>query len=763
MEKRSYNGSVRIFLLLLFAFYSFAEMTILANNSRNSELTDPQGKGILRGLVVDSTNGEVLAYCNVLIKELNFGASTDVRGYFRIPAIPSDTTYTLIVSYVGYQTKEIKFSTIADKLIDLKIELSPTSVELNAVEKTGVRVIEKNATDAGLQRITIKDIENIPKGVETDVFRSLQFIPGVQSTGDVSARYYVRGSPSNENLVLLNGVTLYNPFHAFGLFSVIDPDMINNVEFFKGGFTSEYGGRLSSVLNILTKDGNKKRYGGSASTSFLSGKVLLEGPIHGGSFIVTGRKSYNNKILNKFLNKNIPVDFYDIGGKINFTDPDFIKGGKMIIHGFMSKDILDNHDIKIEDLDWSNKMLGIKWFQVTDSPIYFELALSYSGFDGSVRPNLSSTRPKSNNVRDISWDMNFNYMYESKDELGIGMQIKSIETKLSLQNLKGAKTDIMTHGSNVSFYLKYKLLRFSNFGMDLGTRLNVASLTQAERNTYLFEPRLSLTYVLSPSITLKAAWGIYSQEMTTLSDENEIISLFEPWIIVPSYLKVPNAIHYILGFKDYISNNFSLDLQGYYKILHNIPTLNEAKLLPGDPDLIASNGESYGAELMLIYNPGIFKMTASYSLAWAFKTVDTSTYRPRYDSRHNLSLLGTINLGAGWQFSMTWLYNSGHPFTQTLGFYEKFHPDNFYETDKYFGEYSSTSLLASTNLGTLPQYHRLDVSISKQFELSTVKISLDASIINVYNRSNIFYFQRDTGKRVNMLPFMPTATIKVEL
>ena len=724
-----------------------------------------EGKGTLRGIVVDSTNGEVLAFCNALIKELNAGASTDIRGYFRIPSIPSGKTYTLLVSYVGYRSKKIKFSIQPNKITDIKIELAPETIELNQVEKIGNRIIEKNAPDAGLQRISIKDIESIPQGVETDIFRSLQFIPGVQSTGDVSARYYVRGSPTNENLVLLNGVTIYNPFHAFGSFSVVDPDMISNVEFYKGGFTAEYGGRLSSVLNIVTKDGNKKRVSGSAGASFLTGKALIEGPIPGGSFILSGRRSYNSKILKKFLNnKNAPIDFYDIGGKINFSDPNFIKGGKITIQGFVSHDGLDNNDPNLESLDWTNKIIGLRWFQVVkDAPVYFVMGLSYSNFNGNVDPKNTSSKPKHNNVTDFSWDMNVNYMFDSKDEIAFGLQLKSIETVLGLQNQSGVRSDINSKGANISVFGKYKLLRYDNFGLDIGTRLNLSSLSQSLKNINLFEPRVSLTYVLSHSISLKGAWGIYTQEMTTLTDDNEIISLFEPWIIVPGYLKTPRAIHYGFGIKDEISNNISLDLQGYYKILHDIPTLNEAKILPEQRDLIPSGGKSYGLEALLKYDIGRLGITASYSLSWAFKTVDSLTYNPRYDTRHNLSLLGTVNLGDGWQFSATWIYNSGHPFTQILSFYEKFYFDNLYNNDKYYGDYSPFIIQASKNLGILPQYHRLDVSLSKKFDLSILKVSLSASIINVYNRKNIFYYQRDTGKRVNMLPFLPTATIEVEL
>jgi outer membrane receptor protein involved in Fe transport len=222
-----------------------------------------QEKGALRGVVVDSASGEVLPFGNVLVQDLNIGASTNSAGYFYIPALPAKVSCTIKVSYVGYLTKYEKVYISSNKITEIKVKLVPTNIMMQSVEKIGGKTVEKNATDLGLERISSHSIEMFPKGVESDVFRTLQYIPGVQSTGDVSARYYVRGSPSNENLVLLNGVTVYNPFHAFGIFSVVDPDMINSVEFYKGGFPPEYGGRLASVLNIVTKDGNTNILRGS--------------------------------------------------------------------------------------------------------------------------------------------------------------------------------------------------------------------------------------------------------------------------------------------------------------------------------------------------------------------------------------------------------------------------------------------------------------------------------------------------------------------
>lgn len=321
--------------------------------------------GTLRGLVTDSTTSEALAYGNVFIKELGVGASTDSRGYFIIPAIPANENFTVIVSYVGYKTYTFNIRLMKNKVTHYDIKMLPAGVELTTIEKIGERVIEKNETNISLQRIIARDLESLPQGVETDVFRSLQYLPGVQSTGDVSARFYVRGGASNQNLILIDGITIYNPFHALGLFSVIDPDIINNIEFHKGGFPADFGGRLSSVIKILTKDGNKNRYSAKASASYLSGKFLLEGPIPNGSFIASGRKSYSTEILKKFLDdRNVPADFYDFAFKANYSNPDFVHGGKFTINGFFSGDKIKNTDPRIEDFKWSNNAFGFKWFQV---------------------------------------------------------------------------------------------------------------------------------------------------------------------------------------------------------------------------------------------------------------------------------------------------------------------------------------------------------------------------------------------------------------
>ncbi len=723
-----------------------------------------QQTGTLSGTIVDSTNGEALPFSNVLIKDMNRGASTNANGYFVIPGLPAPNKYIIVVSYIGYRSKQLSVVIKSNKMTSIKVGLSQAGIMLKAVEKIGQRTIQKNATDLGLQRITAQELQVLPQGVEEDVFRSLQYLPGVQSTGDVSARYYVRGSPSNENLVLVNGITIYNPFHAFGIFSVIDPDIINTVEFYKGGFTAEYGNRLSSVLNIITKDGNKNQFSAEASSSFLTGKALVEGPIPYGSFIVSARKSFSTQILKKFLNgQYAPIDFYDGSFKLNYSNPNFISGSKFVVDGFITGDRLINDNPTLENIEWYNNVLGFRWFQTTDSPLYYEMNLSYSNFSGDVSPKLSGATPENNSVDDITYSVDFHYIYDSKDELGIGLDIKDVKTQLYLQNTFGATSNLSDEGTNFTIYTKYKLLRFEDFGADIGTRMNLVDLSSSSLGSYLFEPRVSLTYNVFPGISLKGAWGLYQQDLTTLSDENQVISLFDPWVITPSYLKPASAIHYTVGLNANFADYYNLNIQGYYKVLQNIATLNEQKFSASDPDLLAASGESYGWEFMFKYLHSPISFTGSYTLAWAYKNLNGWVYYPKYDVRNSISLLLEYNFGDGWNATATWIYNSGLPFTQNMGYYDKFYFQDFYSDWQIYEGYVPYQLLSDIDLGRLPDYHRLDLSLSKDFTIDFLKIGVDLSVLNVYNRKNIFYFNRNTGERVNMLPFLPTATVKIKL
>ena len=734
-------------------------ITFLSSSAYN---TFAQEVGNLRGFVTDSTNGEALAFGNVFIKEINQGASTSEIGMFLFTSLPANKTYELTISYVGYQTKIIPVFIEADKLTQIQVALVPLSIELQTVEKIGEKVIEKNATDISLTRVPIKQIEVLPLGVETDIFKYIQNIPGVTTTGDISAKYYVRGGDSNQNLVLLNGVIVYTPYHSLGLFSAVDPEMINSAEFLKGAFDAQYGGRLSSVLNILSKDGNKSRFGLTATLSSLTAKGLIEGPIPNGSFMISGRKSHSTDILNKYLRReSIPIDFYDLSFKLNYSSKDIFENAKFSIFGFLSDDVVEYDNPLRESFNWNNKVFGFQWLQIYDVPLISRLGISVSKFEGEIIPNESSLKPQKNKVNDVDVIFDMNVVYNNKDELGGGVNFKFMETNFFQQNDVGAVTDLNQIAGNLSVYGKYKFLRWENFGADIGTRFIVSGLNKNSAGT--FEPRINLTYRLFSDLAIKGAWGIYLQEVTTLSDEDELISVFDPWIIIPNNLEPSRSIQYNVGLSYNIVPGINSTVEGFYKIFNNLPIINDQKSLASDPDFIEGKGESYGWEFLFDVGINPVSLTAAYTLSWAYKEVDGWVYNPRYDTRHQFNSILEINFGSGWIAGLIWNYASGLPFTQLIGYYDKYYLEDINSSGFNQGNFEPYAILGDRNLGRLPDYHRLDISLTKRFNISFSNWEVTVSAINIYDRKNIYYYDRETGEVVNMLPFFISGIIKLVL
>ncbi|KAF0152096.1 MAG: TonB-dependent receptor plug [Ignavibacteria bacterium] len=741
----------------------FSSLLLLLTIFLSTNSVYSQETGTLRGLVSDSLSGEVLVYASAYIKEINKGAHTDTRGYFIIPSVPANKTYTVAVSYVGYQTKFITVEVDNNKLSHYNISLSAKGIQMQTIEKVGDRYEFQNDTKVSVQRIAARELELMPKGVETDVFRSIQYLPGVQTTGDVSAKYYVRGGAANQNLVLVDGVTVYNPFHALGLFGVIDPDIVNNLEFYKGGFAAEFGGRLSSVMSISTKDGDKNKFGATASSSFMAAKLLLEGPIPNGSFIISGRKSFSNKILDNFFDENhVPVDFYDVSMKTNFTSPDFIPGAKFTVSGMFSGDNLKQDNPRVEDYKWSNNIMGIRWLQVPDSPLFFELAFSTSQFKGELISKQSGATPKKNIVDDFSMEMNFNYVFDSKDEVVSGFHIRDITTTLAMNNAVGVPVEIKANGTSVVFFSKYKMLRFDEVDMDLGVRINAVNLSR-NSSVVVMEPRLNIKIRPTDNFALIGAAGVYQQEISTVTNEYEVINIFEPWVISPEYIKPQVAAHYITGIEFVPSEDFFITVESYYKKIDNFPVVNQKKILVTDPDFVTGEAESYGVEIFNKSKLEFITLMASYTNAYTYKTLGGLRYYNKYDIRHQVNLNLDFDLGNGWNVGASWIFHSGLPYTKIIGYYDKMYIDDYFYQNSYADFRQPYTILGIDNLHRLPEYHKLDITLSKKFDLSFAKVTLDASIINVYNRKNIFYFKRENGERVNMLPFLPTATIKVKL
>lgn len=732
---------------LLFVIFSFS-------------IAYSQNTGNLRGIVTDSLTGEIIPYANVVVKGGKQGASTNSSGYYFIPSVPAGKR-TVIFSIIGYVTREVTTEIKSGVINDINIKLARTSVDLGEVTIVGERNARENETDLGLEKISVKDIELQPIGAELDIFRVIQNNPGVNTTGDATAKYYVRGGGSDQNLVLLNGATVYNPFHALGIFSVIDPEIISSLEFYKGGFTPALGDRLSSILNIITRDGNKNFYQGTVQAGLLSGKVAAEGPVPGGSFLLTGRKSYYSDILKKYLNdKDTPFDFYDLSLKVNFSDPSIDQNSKFVAHAFLSSDQVVNNDPLLEDYHIRNNIAGVKWSKIWNgSPLVSDLNISYSHYMAKVEPNLSGSKPRENNVRDLTINADLTYIYDSKDQLQFGFQNKFLTTELKQVNQLQREIDNLVSRTSLAGYMTYKFFRWEDVGLDLGMRFNFLSM--AEKRPFLFEPRISFTWLINRLMIFKFAFGRYSQEMVTLANEDELISVFEPWMIVPDNITAAEATHFIAGLTSWFTDRFVLEIEAYYKTMSNLMEVNEQKFTSIQFDFKNISGKSYGIEAALKFDGSIFYGKASYALGWAEKYAKDLTYAPRYDVRHSINLLAGINPGANWQFTPNWVITSGMPFTPISGFYDKLLLDGTIPIN-ILGNYEPQFIYDSKNSSRLPYYHRLDLSLTKKFSTGLADFTIGASVLNVYNRENIYYFDKKTGKRINQLPILPAFFVKAE-
>jgi hypothetical protein len=475
---------------------------------------------------------------------------------------------------------------------------------------------------------------------------------------------------------------------------------------------------------------------------------------------VTGRKGwYANALKQHLPTSQAPFDFYDLYGQLSLHNEAIDKNSRFTIFGFLTDDKVRNDDPFQADFTVSNTVAGATWRKVWPSPLYSVAGISYSGLRAQVDPKLSTSVPRKSEVDDITIDWDFTYLYGSRDELAFGAHLKMLEMELDVRNASGYQYAFSQTGTDFSLYGEYKFYRWESFGASIGLRVKFASFTV--RGPVLAEPRINLTYRPNPVMAIKGSFGYYSQELVTLTDENELISVFEPWLIMPDYLNSSMAIQAALGVTTYLSEQATLEIEGYYKLTDDLIDINTRKFGPRDRDFINVQGKAYGLEGLLAYEPGWLLVRASYALSWAYKINPPHEYFPRYDTRHAASLFTGVRLPGGWTLSATWVFRSGMPFTPITGYY---HQIGISEDGPDYDPSALEEIVdwGERNVSRLPTYHRLDLGITKRFNVDPLTVTLEGSVVNVYDRKNIFYYDRDTGKRTDMLPFLPSASVKVE-
>jgi hypothetical protein len=603
----------------------------------------------------------------------------------------------------------------------------------------------------------------------------------------------------------LDGATIFNPFHSIGLFSVFDTEVIKNADIYTGGFGAEYGGRISSIMDITTRDGNKRKFSGKVGLSTFAANALFEGPIKkqtndgksSSSFILSAKHSYldeSSKIFYDYIDEDgLPFSFTDLYGKVSFNTS---SGSKINLFGFSFNDEVRFQETS--NLNWSSSGGGADFILVPSSTAaLLEGGLNFSSYDITLKERASSSNPSSGDsgeevllqprtsaVNSFNLFLDFKYFF-GDDALKYGIDISGFGTELSFFNPLGQRIEQNDNNTELAGYVSYKK-KINNLILDMGFRLQYYATIRTLRP----EPRLGVKYNLTEKLRLKAAFGMFSQNIISANSDRDVVNLFYGFLVGPEDLQdeitledgstrevknpLQTAIHYIAGVEYDLTNRISINLEGYFKDFTQLTNINRNKIYSSrtqDPtvpdilknDFIVETGTAVGIDLTVGYETRQIFIWTVFSVANVDRWDGIRSYDPVFDRNYNVNLVASYRFGKGlnWEVNGRWNYGSGFPFTQNQGFFLQENFNDGLNTDITQTNSDNAQIqYANLNEGRLPDYHRLDLTVKKTFKFSeNSMLETSFSVTNTYGRENIFFVDRVTGERVNQLPVLPSLGI----
>lgn len=753
-------------------------------------------QGTIRGFVYDEKSGEPVIFTNVFLKGTTMGSATDVNGFYSITKVPVGS-YTLMVTSLGYDTAKASITIKGNEIINQKLFIKETMIQMATFNISAEKTEATTEVKMSVSKVTPKEIQSMPSiGGDPDLAQYLQVLPGVTFTGDQGGQLYIRGGSPVQNKVLLDGMIIYNPFHSIGLFSVFDTDIMRNADVYTGGFGAQYGGRVSSIMDITTRDGNKKRLSGKVSASSFGGKVLLEGPLKkekkvgGGSssFVLSGKHSYleqSSKIYQSYFKSistdnargidttGLPYGFTDIYGKVSFNSEN---GSKFNLFGFNFKDQVNFSDQS--KISWDSYGGGSNFVLIPgSSKTLIEGVFAYSKY--KIDMIEADGKPRTSNVGGFNGGMTFT-TFSGDNEFKYGFDVLGLSTNYEFTNAVDLIIQQTQSTTELGGFMSFRW-NLGNFVLEPGVRVQYyASLSELSP-----EPRLGMKYNLTEWWRVKAAAGMYSQNLISANSDRDIVNLFYGFISGPDNLqenftkqdgsveevksKLQKANHAIFGFEFDLNRSVTLNTEGYYKAFTQLTNTNRNKIFPDNSefsnisdelkkDYIIETGNAYGLDFSLKYTSTHLNVWAIYSLSKVNRWDGITEYNPVFDRRHNVNLVAAYIFGKNlnWEFNARWNLGSGFPFTQTQGFYEGLNFSTI-DQDPTSANGNLEIAYADFNKGRLPYYHRLDLTIKRTFIMGkNTELELNASVTNAYNRENIFYLDRVSGNKVYQLPILPS-------
>jgi len=739
-------------------------------------------RGSVRGVVVDGETGDLLFGATVSLDDLGGQVrrvTSGSQGLFSFSRV-NPGRYALSVSFVGFETwADTVDVTFADDTY-VRIEMAAQATEMKEIVVETVRN-DPGRFVAGMATIQPSDLARIPMpDVTYDLAGYLQSLPGFVSAGDRGGQLFVRGGTPTQNLVLLDGIPLYQPFHIVGFYSAVPAEIISYTDVYAGGFGAQYGGRISSVIDITTRNANKRRFQAAGSVApFLSGlRVELPVAEDDVSLLLSIRESVIERVAPDLLGRELPFQFGDLFGKLHaYLTPT----ASVSLTGLRTHDegnILakrSSDELGVQWSTWNNQAYGANYLYLPpDYPAMFEFGAYYTSMDSRFR--LTEDEYRSSEAESFGLRMRFHYLLgDTQFHFGIFGNLNRFNYKLSPQShfdlaavsSGGAFIDTrFLYADHVRIEPGIRIESFSHgLRMALGPRLRLIILPEGRQSRH----------------QLSGAWGKYHQQIIGLNNEQDVSDVFTIWAASPQYTPVPEATHLIAGYRGRFFAWLELTVEAYKKWLKNLafPVFSEA--VEGKTNFSQVTGDAEGVDMKLDVDVPSLYFSVGYSLASVTylgssnfgrtilipgvettPRIDSEEFFPPHDRRHQINAVLQFERGAN-RFSVRWQFGSGLPFTQVNGYYNYLSPGSLTSPaalDAQGRLYVSRSTLYGERL---PTYHRLDISYERVFTFDHVRATLQAGVINLYDRNNIFSYNIFTGDRVDQFPLIPSVGLKVEV
>jgi len=755
-----------------------------------------QSNSNVNGYVRDRSNGEPLGYVNVFIKGSSMGAASGADGYFVISnVVPGN--YEIIASIIGYEIDNQMIEVVFGENKRIEFRLQRTVIEGQEVDVFGEAQKMRELVEPSRMTLDLRTLKTAPAFIEPDLFRTVQMLPGVQTLNDFSSALYVRGGTPDQNLIMLDGITVYNPYHLGGIFSTFNTDAIKEADFHAGGFPARYGGRMGAILSVTNREGNTEKIQGNANISIISSKGLIEGPLPKfkgikGSWMLAGRRTYLDKLFNLFIpdgsDFKFPYYFYDYQAKVNI---DLNQDHRVTYSRFYGDDILEvglseefeNYDNPAEydqgtsafDINWpwGNKTNSLTWRWLISPKLVartfiansryrfnFDMGFSDTGFYSRINKEDQKIETGSwsesfsfdfydiiNDYTfetDLSWHGIYNHQFQAglqiKDvtfDLGMEFQYSSLDTTIYAKPL-----EMMDSTREISIYLQDRWSITPRLSLQIGARATDYSL----HDTLYIDPRFGLKYILRQDLSFKMSIGRYHQFLTIVNLEDESWNIVDLWLGLPEDRPATWADHLIFGLEYLSGNSWLYRAETYYKHFENLITLQQGELITetGDDenlqatpfnDFYETKAYAYGLELLIKKTAGKVRGWIGYTYAQTNRHIKKhGWYKPKYDRTHTLNVVGDLEITKNTHFSMSLQTASGQPFTAPTGVY-----DNWYASHNAFMPawyYSQGFLVGEKNAARMSSYFRLDIGLKQKKTFFGYNYERFIQLVNVTNHVN---------------------------